>query len=816
MTGIEELCLERFFLGPGSEGPIGSVCVSDEDLVELFRKSDLEQAQAALVTSLPRRTLLRDYLSGELSPPTSSGKPDYLRILILVCWMQTSVKMRQRGERDFRLMLERHLNDRYQGAILRGLNPMWEHLAAYLLRDHGIELRLPEVKPHSQIGRTLRIAFPTWRDKAAMRKLRQVMDHEDLLNPLLVSNRIRTSRRIIADRSMQSFEYNFDLFDRARRFGGREYMETPFWNAWYGIVAEQAALEALEIAEGEFGEFEMFRVSPLGKKVRITGPDDAIKFVPGQIARSIKIGDVPLEPVGLSRFVSTDNDGSRIRLLHRSKLARAGNVTGSRSVDSDWVLARLEVSADGKDQAASGAKDFGWHGGIRIGGAYLGRPPLAPVFSSQGLLPPRIEINGREVATQSGPSGWSVLGGPFRGTAVAFAGKERRETLLVPTANEIDPRRRRAFDEALEISEDEYYHDTVPALGSDMEDWPGERHHACEDMITLGEALYARSVRGLSVGEAYDIASKALSAGLNDAPSGWDALRLFVDSGWFDSVLLRSFPARRLLQREITAERIGNRIIRIGGPTPIAVVERLEAVCARIGAELEVSHGPSRWSLPRYLIKTRDAAQQQIFLRRIELGNPSSAKLASIHPGDRSGVYGYDPIGRLDEAGGYFAFEFADKPSEGLYRLAKGDDHRNPYLYRSLVPGLAPTNYVSPALAIMAHFSRSKQSLFRIDGEVIVGTRNRIHLPASWARWLSDRTATNPGLELGIGSWRYIYPATAGTVSSLRRLVSIVDSEISATPWITRYLASPANRGRSVFDAKNRNVRTAGVVRGTR
>ncbi len=63
----------------------------------------------------------------------------------------------------------------------------------------------------------------------------------------------------------------------------REYMETPFWQAWYSIVAEQAALEDIEIAEGEFGDHELFRVSPLGDRVAISTPEEALKFIPKRL-----------------------------------------------------------------------------------------------------------------------------------------------------------------------------------------------------------------------------------------------------------------------------------------------------------------------------------------------------------------------------------------------------------------------------------------------------------------------------------------------------------------------------------------------------
>ncbi len=45
MTNFEAQCIERYFLAPGSKGPIGSVYVADDDLLEIFGVAELEQAR---------------------------------------------------------------------------------------------------------------------------------------------------------------------------------------------------------------------------------------------------------------------------------------------------------------------------------------------------------------------------------------------------------------------------------------------------------------------------------------------------------------------------------------------------------------------------------------------------------------------------------------------------------------------------------------------------------------------------------------------------------------------------------------------------
>jgi hypothetical protein len=169
---LGEECIERYFLAPGSSGPIGSVYVADEDLLEIFGVAELEQARRQLIKSIPHVTILRSRFSG-LTSPLQGRSPDYVRILVFLCWMQTT-KMRQRGDRDFRQLLSKQLGEDFTGFKMNGLDMMWEHLQEFLLRVHGIDLVLPDIIPSiSRIGRTLQMAFPTWRDKAALRKLRQ-------------------------------------------------------------------------------------------------------------------------------------------------------------------------------------------------------------------------------------------------------------------------------------------------------------------------------------------------------------------------------------------------------------------------------------------------------------------------------------------------------------------------------------------------------------------------------------------------------------------------------------------------------------------
>jgi hypothetical protein len=555
VASFEEECIERYFLAPGNAGPIGSVYVADEDLLEIFGVGELEQARKQFIKSLPHVSILKSRFSG-LTSPLPGRNPDYVRILVFLCWMQTT-KLRQRGDRDFRQLLSKQFGDDFTGFKMNGLDMMWEHLQEFLQRVHGIELVLPGIIPSiSRIGRTLQMAFPTWRDKAALRKLRQYISPDYILEPLSIANRINTSRYLLGD-TMQSFEYNFEKFDTARKRGHRDYEATPFWQAWYGVVAEQASIEELEVVESDFGGYELFRIPPVGERVLISTPEDAAKLVPKPLAKLISAGMVFMESLGYGRYRAQAKTPSNIILMHVSKFAQCDRATirSSASVNANWVVVSVRGNlGEGGTQVSPVKREFGWHDGIRVGSsAYLGRSPLTP--SIAGPVPDAIKVEaaGRSVDLLRVGDDMVMLPGVYSGAVVAKSLGKSQEILLVARANEVGDTRRLAFDPARDIPEDDFHFQTAPSAGDGLEIWAGERFPPCGEIVTIAEGLYERTARGLSLSEAVDIVRRGISL-LEDRPSEWDILRSFADAGWLEPTFLRHFPARRLLQVEQSAQ----------------------------------------------------------------------------------------------------------------------------------------------------------------------------------------------------------------------------------------------------------------------
>lgn len=813
MASFEEECIERYFLAPGTAGPIGSVYVSDEDLLEIFGFAELEQARRQFIKSLPHVSILKSRFSG-LTSPLLGRNPDYVRILVFLCWMQTT-KLRQRGDRDFRQLLSKQLSEDFTGFKMNGLDMMWEHLQEFLQRVHGIELVLPDIIPSiSRIGRTLQMAFPTWRDKAALRKLRQYISPDDILEPLTIANRINTSRYLLGD-TMQSFEYNFEKFDTARKRGHREYEATPFWQAWYGVVAEHASIEELEVVESDFGDYELFRVPPVGERVLISTPEDAAKLVPKPLAKLISSGMVFLEGLGYGRYRAQARTPSNVILMHVSKFAQCdrANIRSSASVNANWVVVSVRGNLGEGAPVSPVKREFGWHDGIRVGSsAYLGRSPLTPSIAGPVPEAIKVEVAGRSIDLLRVGDDMVMSPGVYSGAAVARSLGKSQEILMVARANEVGDTRRLAFDPARDIPEDDFHYGTAPSADDKLEIWGGERVPPCCELVTIAEGLYERTARGLSLSEAADIVRRGISL-LEIHPSEWDILRSFADAGWLEPTFLRHFPARRLLQGELSAHSVDDTTVVICGPTPLAVIDRLSVAARAAGGEIETWNGGSSWSLPRHVFRAPSDSSRREFLRRAGLGEMPKWSQAVPDRADHGYPHGFRVVGKLVREKGFFAAAFDKEMTDGLYRIQRPEGLMHFY-YRSVVPGKLDQNYLSPSVALLSHHLRLDGDVLEVKNDVLFARAARVKLPSSWSRWVSNRSLCNPGPSNVTGFWRYEYPAGDAVVAAIQKLVPVAMDTGLTKSWRDGFVRSASNRDRKIYDNRSRLVRSAARMHG--
>jgi hypothetical protein len=811
LASFEEECIERYFLAPGNAGPIGSVYLSDEDLLEILGVNDIEEARRRFIKLLPAGSNLRDYLSGELQP-TRASVPSYIRLLMFLCWMQTT-ETRWGGTRQFHEIFEGHIG--FRPWSMSGLNGLWEHFRDFLKKEHGVILVLPDIhRVYTQIGRTLQLAFPTWRDREALRKLKRQVSEQHLLDPLVVANTVRTSRGSLGE-TMQSFVYNFEEFDQARKRGFREFEKTPFWKAWYAIVATQAAAEYIEVIESDFGVYELYRVPPVGDRVLISAPEEALRLVPKPIAKLISKGLVCLESLGYGRYRAQAKATSNVLLMHATKFAQCdrSNIRSSASINSKWVVATLRGKLGETEISASGQREFGWHDGIRVGaGAYLGRSPLTPTVSGPVPEAIKVEVGGKSVGLIRVADDMALPPGVYTGAAVARSLGASHEVLLVARANEVSPVRRMPVELAKDIPEDDFHYGTAPSVALDTEVWSGVRMAPGDELLTIGEALYERTARGLPLSEAVDIVRRGISL-LEDRPSEWDIVRLFADAGWLEPTFLRHFPARRLLQLQLSAYPVDETTVVICGPTPLAVVDRLTVAARAAGGAIETRNGASSWSLPRYVFRAQSSGGVQEFLRRAELGLAPKSAPAVADRADHGDPHGFRVVGKLSLDRGFFATAFDKEMTNGLYRIERPEGRMHFY-YRSVIPGKPDQNYVSPSVALLSHHLRLGGEVFEFKDGIVFARAARVKLPSSWARWASDLSLCNPGLSNASGFWRYEYPVGEAAVAAISKLVPVSMDTGLTKSWRDGFVLSASNRDRKIYDNRSRLVRSAARMRG--
>jgi hypothetical protein len=371
---------------------------------------------------------------------------------------------------------------------------------------------------------------------------------------------------------------------------------------------------------------------------------------------------------------------------------------------------------------------------------------------------------------------------------------------------------RQPFDPERHISEDEFYRDTAPEVEAEVDPWRGERHAPCEEIVAIGEALYARAARTLSLGEAYGIVSEGLS-GLQDRPSAWDVIRVFIDAGWFDGVLLRSFPARSLVMRRLCVERVGELDVRISGPTTVMLTKRIMASAGKAGATVDLFGGVSEWSLPRLLVRCKTEAVRQNFISRLGVPTTGSRKQAeaAVDQG-RAGTHGYRVIDRLVEGRGFFVAPRGE--ADGLFRMER-EAERNPNIYNSIVPGKPDRAFRSPSIAMLFHHIRKNEGpVFAYCDAALTAESARTYLPSAWARWLSDVTLANPGIVRSGAEWGVAYAATERSAKAVADLVPVRmgGREAADEEWVEMFLDSASRKGRAIFDPSKARLRVGSTA----
>ena len=773
---------------PGSRGAVDCIEITDDDLLDFAGTDDLAEASLSFVGSLGRPSALNRILSGSDEPPTSQGRPFFFRILAFACWVQVT-SLRERGQRDFRKLLSSRLGWNVP-LELHGLPRMWRELRDWLACEWGIDLRLPAPGNETQIGHTIRLPFPTWRDLNALRAVRDTLPPNYLDARRVFADRLCTTGS--EERRSPAFVRKFQEWERAIRVADLGLRDFAFDRAWMRVVAETVGGANVAVDEDEFGGLRLYTIDMRGavRDIVALGNDEVASLRPS-IRRAARNGSIWMAAAGFGRWVSTDDrDGAEGRLESSSLVGgpEARDLADAIPVGtSGWLLARgLPPSrrVEPGDATTDARLIARRTDGIRIGAALLGRTPMTPSYAVTGTGAFRLRSGGEDVQPTLRDDRLSFPDGIWSGNFdLVGDGRVLDSLRLLPDAIEHSAGSLKTYEAAFAIPEDGPVFGTEPVGGTfTVRRHGGPKHEHVGRMLALEEAVYAKCKRSLPLGELARLAARAIE-GLVDAPSPWDILRAFVDGGWLEPAATRQAATRLLVPREPRFRVVyegDRRLFLLDGAAAGAVRRRIIACAEAVGLGVEEVCGIGGWSPPLVVVAIGgdDEAAAEL-LRRTGLSPRSEVAVASP-PSARwrelASTVGYEPSTVWDHdamsfAGGAVGGGCALADAPALSKLDRPRLDQPPiYVVRR---GSNEEIIFSPTLALLRHAEHVGAYPYVRSGGLLVRVLRRHHLPAAWGRWLSQRGLASAGPIRTDHGWTYAYPADAAAVRALVRLCKV-------------------------------------------
>lgn len=799
LNEFESWCLDRFFLSPGSRGPIVRIEVSDADLAERFGFEDGHAISSAFRRQLPSVSKVTRILSGahpipyDSEPSSRPGEkplrvPRFIPLLVYLCWIQAT-GYRERGERDVRLLIENHFGQAITD--LTELPRLWKLLADYLSTKYDIELRLPE-GGFRYVGETVALPFPTWRHLTKLRKLRDRIEKsfaksnsqkEPLLDRRIVMSVFSTDAKMVAFCGSQFGHGLRDAFLEWRKsvlINGLDIRDLAFDRAWMRVVGESRPIANLEFTIDDFGQAQFFVVHPGESRERISSPIEGRAHFAKWLKSALDKGAVYLDPLGFGRWATSEICQSRYALFDRRQERLSRNLTiESNQIAEGWWLAETELEVPGFK--GSTEPSFRMMKAIRVGGSYLSMWPMAPSFEFSGAVKPTAFHHGKihEMSTRANVAFLPEAVGS--GNVSIVLGGTRRSLNLVQLAEEHQSGQIKHLSQDFAISEDGDLLDTCPANFESARQL-GTAYNPHRRLIALGEALYARGRRGMTMSEFIDLCDRARDGEVE--PSPFDIARAFVDAGWFEPALNRRYPGRLFFLRPLRLRSMsieGNQWHMLDGPTPLRTYQRLITCAKECGLRTKEIGGVGNWSLPKLLIEVSPQEDQRLreCLAIEDLGQPNVSRTAAAAWSTPLSIEDRDEPSTWRPEKGYFD----PRPSSDPIRLERHEysrDERAPvYAVRT---ASSVETFHSPTLALLRYRDLGASRPYEATDTRIVRQGGRLdYLPAAWGRWLGNLHLRNAGPIKTTNGFSYAYPAdrqSLDIVNSLCRLVEVPVGDI--------------------------------------
>ena len=747
------------------------VYVSDQDALDLFKGS------------FPARWQVLRWLSGVDAPGEA-----LVAFLVLCCLAASDVV--EADNEDYRQRLQAMMDWDQPITDCRALPGLWLQLSVALERaDRGRWrlITLPDPGFRTQIGHAIELTFPSRRDT---RRLRQQLEAGGLFDPYHPVAVLRWLGSRAAHYS-SSFVTTFADFQAAWRSGDRALVDHRFWTGWCKAIdpgRAEAASAAFEIHCDEWGRHEL--VDADGESTTLDRLFRDTRTAPALRSALAAGGSIFLREVewglwtwcGVGRRSAREAAAALFREKSYSPAFRAQfkplPVAGADGWAFTTGLHLLSTNSSLGSFDEDDLIDARLFGSPRVEGGWLARPSFPIRISTRGLVGD-VALGGEPSKhlrlEKDGPSDWLVWPlVPLEGQATVrvasgvegAAGVVRhvalRRTTTAPDLNRAVPARY-----ALDESPTSGWSATFEGDATRAFAVEAERRQQCpapaQGLLDLIEYFAARPTP-IPLGGLYELIT-GLGMPTHGAP--WSIIRALLEGGLLDPLRARGGwrggavvprPPCGILARANHVHRLT-----VDGLMNEAALERASNVARRHGTMLDVSHGPSTWSVPTISVDgefpTLTAIATELSLPLAQLSQDLSGLPAPRLARPNVSADGHPRRQRLSsdlslrlESRGVSLFhcrrEKDDGPRLWLVVTAQGEERA----------------WFQRHLALLDAHAAAGIPGFNLSPDRASMTAAEAMLPLEVARWLRLASGQAPGPVARL----HAYPTTAGVVGPLQ------------------------------------------------
>lgn len=773
---------------------------------------------------------VRTVLADKVSKHRGRFAYENFHYLVLGCFV-TATPIGAGENRDFRDRLGELLDGQGGEQRVSGLNSLWEALAEWANKSSSLRnIILPDSGSYTQIGVALKLAYPSWEDLAALRKilakapkglqsryalLQHIRDHQYEL-PKTSQHRITTHLEELVDRFTQGQAVENHPFWRIieRVLGDLQKTDASarasvLWRLsldFYG--ADESGVDVL-VAKGNRREQLNEPCWEGSFEKLLSSLDDS--NIPVQIQQLLMTGTILLfdSPEGLwsqddrpvtdvDTIILTNKEVYIDSFKQREELA--GGWFVSEMMDYDHAKS-LTLNEGLLIDSQNATREFSVEGGVKVRrGWWFGRPgylphinlPSAAQIDSPPGLDIRIENNVASVDVNKALDGrWDIQIRSdhfYKSLTLQFLSKADRNTRW--------PRRpENGFDDAQEVLIAEGNFITEGAAPIQV----GPRTPRLLDAL---EAIYARAGGVSSEREILALLKPVLPKELNP----WDLLRSLEEAGWLEQDVNTRWRGRRWRALPPQLVKTSGEIAIIEGATGQVELELIEAEAKRLGIDY-FFNAEYPWSVPVIGVsgENLDLLAEVLNWPIIQARQPLVPPAPHCWFTDSRTPQGRQRISIWNPQTGNFEKQAsaADSQQIQLVRYIR-DDSQDLFCITSQGQPIFST--LQRLVALLEFARQTQHPLFVKQDDKLVRQAQWGYLPLCLAKWLRRSTARQTGPMPFGNHFTYVYATTAAQLKELKCIFgsAIGDTKQGKKQSFIHAMAHDRQRGQRSYWSTNR------------